>query len=111
MHGQQEGLHRQDQGGRVGHHGGGGRGDHGGGHDGVVGDHDQGGHDGGGGEAMIVMKAIVVKGLASCHICDKEDGDSKNGDKDDDRNAGNDTNNYVGYEGFCDRHLVSIGVA
>ena len=59
----------------------------------------------------MVMKAIVVKGLASCHSCDKEDGDSKNGDKDDDRNAGNDTNNYLGYEGFCDRHLVSIGVA
>ena len=44
---------------------------------------------------IMAMKAIVVKGLASCHSCDKEDGDSKNGDKDDDRNAGNNTNNYV----------------
>ena len=60
---------------------------------------------------VMIMKAIVVKGLGSFHICDKEDGDSKNGDNDDERNAGNNTNNYVGYEGFCDRHLVSIGVA
>ena len=51
MHGKQEGLHRQDQGERVGHDAGGGRGDHGGGHDGVVGDHDQGGH----------MMAVVVR--------------------------------------------------